>query len=43
MQRGLERDLLGPLDGATQELPPGTSPAERYLLGRLVPRRGSVT
>jgi hypothetical protein len=34
----LERDLLGPWDGPTEELPPGTSPAERYLLGRLVPR-----
>jgi hypothetical protein len=34
----LERDLLGPWDGPTEELPPGTQPAERYLLGRLVPR-----
>jgi hypothetical protein len=34
----LERDLLGPWDGADEELPPGTPPAERYLLGRLVPR-----
>jgi hypothetical protein len=34
----LERDLLGPWDGPDEELPPGTSPAERYLLGRLVPR-----
>jgi hypothetical protein len=34
----LERDLLGPWDGPEEELPPGTSPAERYLLGRLVPR-----
>ena len=34
----LERDLLGPWDGPEAELPPGTSPAERYLLGRLVPR-----
>jgi len=33
----LERDLLGPRDGPDEELPPGTSPAERYLLGRLVP------
>lgn len=33
----LERDLLGPWDGADEELPPGVSPAERYLLGRLVP------
>ena len=35
----LERDLLGPWDGLTEELPPGTTPGERYLLGRLVPRR----
>ncbi|MGH3221077.1 MAG: DISARM system helicase DrmA [Streptosporangiaceae bacterium] len=34
----LERDLLGPWDGLEEELPPGSSPAERYLLGRLVPR-----
>jgi len=33
----LERDLLGPWDGEAEELPPGTSPAEQYLLGRLVP------
>jgi hypothetical protein len=35
----LQRDLLGPWDGATEELPPGSTPGERYLLGRLVPRR----
>jgi hypothetical protein len=35
----LERDLLGPWDGAAEELPPGTTPGERYLLGKLVPRR----
>jgi hypothetical protein len=34
----LERDLLGPWDGPEEELPPSSSPAERYLLGRLVPR-----
>ena len=34
----LERDLLGPMDGPEEELPPGTSPAAPYLLGRLVPR-----
>lgn len=34
----LERDLLGPWDGPEEELPAGISPAERYLLGRLVPR-----
>ncbi|MBT1257971.1 DISARM system helicase DrmA [Rhodococcus erythropolis] len=34
----LERDLLGPRDGDYEELPPGTPPAERYLVGRLVPR-----
>jgi hypothetical protein len=33
----LERDLHGPWDGPVEELPPGASPAERYLLGRLVP------
>jgi hypothetical protein len=38
----LERDLLGPWDGPEEELPPGTSPAERYLLGRLVPRDAPV-
>ncbi len=37
----LERDLLGPWDGPDEELPPGTPPAERYLLGRLVPMRSS--
>jgi len=35
----LERDLLGPWDGPTEELPPSTTPGERYLLGKLVPRR----
>ncbi len=35
----LERDLLGPWDGPDEELQPGASPAERYLLGRLVPVR----
>jgi hypothetical protein len=34
----LERDLLGPWDGDEEELPPGVPPAERYILGRLVPR-----
>ena len=34
----LERDLLGPRDGEREELPPGVPPAERYLVGRLVPR-----
>ena len=29
----LERDLLGPWDGSQEELPPGTSPAERYMSG----------
>ncbi len=33
----LERDLLGPWDGPEEELPPGVPPAERYILGRLVP------
>jgi hypothetical protein len=35
----LERDLLGPWDGPNEELPAGTTPGERYLLGKLVPRR----
>ncbi len=35
----LQRDLLGPADGPEEELPPDTEPAERYLLGRLVPCR----
>ncbi len=35
----LERDLLGPWDGPAEELPPGKAPGERYLLGKLVPRR----
>ncbi|MGV9892996.1 DISARM system helicase DrmA [Streptomyces tendae] len=34
----LERDLHGPWDGPEEELAPGTSPAERYVLGRLVTR-----
>ncbi len=38
----LERDLLGPWDGPDEELAPGDSPAERYLLGRLAPRGESV-
>ena len=35
----LERDLVGPWDGAEEELPAGKTPGERYVLGRLVPRR----
>lgn len=38
LERLLEQDLLGPRDGDTEELPPGVTPAERYLVGRLVPR-----
>lgn len=38
----LERDLHGPWDGPEEELPPGTSPAERYVLGRLVTRDAST-
>jgi hypothetical protein len=37
----LKRDLLGPWDGLEEELPPGVLPAERYLLGRLVPFEGA--
>lgn len=33
----VERELLGPWDGPNEELPVGTSPGERYLLGKLVP------
>jgi hypothetical protein len=35
----LERDLLGPWDGPNEELPAGSTPGERYMLGKLVPRR----
>jgi hypothetical protein len=42
LEKRLERDLLGPWDGPEEELPPGSSPAERYLLGRLVPRDAPV-
>lgn len=38
----LERDLLGPWDGPTEELLAGTTPGERYLLGKLVPRRADT-
>ncbi|MGQ4489642.1 DISARM system helicase DrmA [Streptomyces sp. SAS_281] len=38
LERFLERDLHGPWDGDHEELLAGTSPAEQYLLGRLVPR-----
>ncbi|WP_081701641.1 DISARM system helicase DrmA [Rhodococcus sp. JG-3] len=38
LEQLLERDLLGPRDGDEEELPPGVPPAERYLIGRLVPR-----
>lgn len=40
LENRLERDLLGPWDGPEEELPPGVMPAERYLLGRLVPFEG---
>jgi hypothetical protein len=33
----VERELLGPWDGADEELPPGVIPSERYILGKLVP------
>lgn len=42
LERLLERDLLGPWDAPDEELPPGVSPAERYLVGRLVPRTKRV-
>jgi hypothetical protein len=37
----LQRDLLGPWDGSIEELPAGTSPGERYLLGKLAPHRAA--
>lgn len=37
LESRLERDLLGPWDGPEEELPPKVQPAERYLVGRLVP------
>src|SRR5690349_18101966 len=39
----LERDLLGPWDGPEEELEAGKLPAERYLLGRLVPRASDIS
>ena len=41
----LERDLLGPWDGPTEELPAGTTPGERYLLGQAgaAPRRKAMS
>ncbi|WP_067968383.1 DISARM system helicase DrmA [Nocardiopsis trehalosi] len=39
LQAMVERDLLGPWGGETEELSPGTSgPRERYLVGMLGPR-----
>ncbi|HEY5857373.1 MAG TPA: DISARM system helicase DrmA [Aldersonia sp.] len=43
LEARLKRDLHGPWDEvADEELPPGTVPAERYLIGRLAPFRGGV-
>ena len=33
LTRVLGRDLLGPWGGAEEELPPGSKPRERYLVG----------
>ena len=39
LERFLVRDLLGPWAGDTEELPAGTVPSERYILGVLSPAR----
>lgn len=42
LERFLVRDLLGPWAGDTEELPAGTIPSERYILGMLSPARVSL-
>ncbi|MDV7246235.1 MULTISPECIES: DISARM system helicase DrmA [Rhodococcus] len=42
LERFLVRDLLGPWAGDTEELPAGTIPSERYILGVLSPARVSL-
>ena len=37
LERYLARDLLGPWHGPNEELPYGTTPSERYILGVLCP------
>ncbi|MGI8683026.1 MAG: hypothetical protein ACR2JO_13055, partial [Mycobacteriales bacterium] len=42
LERFLVRDLLGPWAGDEEELPAGTVPSERYILGVLSPSRVSL-
>ena len=42
LERFLVRDLLGPWAGDTEELPAGTIPSERYILGVLSPAREAL-
>ncbi len=42
LERFLVRDLLGPWAGEEEELPAGTVPSERYILGVLSPARVSL-
>jgi hypothetical protein len=42
LERFLARDLLGPWAGDTEELPAGTIPSERYILGVLSPVREAL-
>jgi hypothetical protein len=42
LERYLARDLLGPWAGISEELPAGTTPSERYILGVLSPARISL-
>jgi hypothetical protein len=42
LERFLVRDLLGPWAGDAEELPAGTVPSERYILGVLSPARVSL-
>lgn len=42
LERYLARDLLGPWQGGDEELPYGTTPSERYILGVLSPARTSL-
>ena len=42
LERFLVRDLLGPWAGDSEELPAGTVPSERYILGVLSPARVSL-
>jgi hypothetical protein len=42
LTRILGRDLLGPWGGVDEELPPGSKPRERYLVGVLGPKDADV-